>query len=186
MILALTDRRYLRQTIDVVGDDAHIWAFPPMTAGRLEPADLEGYDLVYIDLHGEPSGGYLYTFDNTPALSFQTVRQATLESVLVIATTCYLPQSPFLSAFQDAGAAVIAGDGPNYGEDDRGAARGAQLLAQSVIRRVIAGESPKAAFVQARQILRYSWRRWLDPRATADTLKFKFYGGPDDKTESVV
>jgi hypothetical protein len=48
------------------------------------------------------------------------------------------------------------------------------------------GELPQEAFEQARQTLRHSWRRWLDPKATADTLKFKFYGGLDDETESVV
>lgn len=185
MILALTDRRYLRQTIDVAGDDAHIWSFPPMTAGRLGTRDLEGYDLIYIDLHGEPSGGYLYTFDGTPALSFQTVRGAMLEGVLVVATTCYLPETPFLDAFQNAGALVVAGSGPNYG-DDRGWVRGAQLLAQHIIRRVRAGEPIKDAYASAKQMLRYSWRRWLDPKATADTLNFKLYGGQHDEATGTV
>jgi hypothetical protein len=48
------------------------------------------------------------------------------------------------------------------------------------------GELPQEAFEQARQTLRHSWRRWLDPKATADTLKFKFYGGQHDQVTGTV
>lgn len=107
--------------------------FPPFTAETVGPELLEGYDVLYLDLHGKPGSFYLWAgkMQDVAALSVETVRGADLTGCVVFALSCYLPETPFLAAFVGAGATVIGGEGPNYG--GRFILSGAQLVAQRLL-----------------------------------------------------
>jgi hypothetical protein len=176
-ILALTDERYLEATRQVVGKRATVLTCPPTFASDLTPADLEGYSLIYVDLHGQPESVYLRAGEgqDLPALNAQTVRQADLAGTVVFATTCYLPQTPFLPAFLQAGAvAVVGGDGENWGKRKKPV--GAQSLAAKMLARMRAGGvGLPEALEQAKREMRWSLENLLDRKATQDALRFEIY-----------
>lgn len=173
-ILAYCDQRYEQATRRVVGEGAMIVTSPPAFAGDVE---LEGYDLIYLDLHGQPGSVYLYSGPETDraALSVWAVRAANLDGAIIFATTCYLPQTPFVRAFLDAGAsAVIGGDGENWGTSER--LSGAQVLALLTLRALVAGRELDDALKKAKRKLHFSLlRRLWDRKATADALQFQIW-----------
>lgn len=177
-ILAICDSRYVKATWRVVGrSEARVYASPPLFAPDVEPKLLEGYDVIYLDVHGESGGGYLYSYaGKSPlaTLSFQTVQEARLDGVVVVATTCYLPSTPFVKAFLAAGAsAVIGGPGPNWGTKRR--LSGAQVLARRIIEELRAGIAPDEALRRSKKALRSSLRMFFDRKATVDALGFEVF-----------
>lgn len=173
-VLAITDARYREATRRVVGRYlATLLTAPPVTAQMIRPMMLEGYDAIYIDLHGRPGSGLLYAKTETflePVLSIETVRAAYLRGAVVIATSCYLPDTPFLDMFLERGATVIAGSGANYGGRIKPA--GAQLLARSILSNLARGMDPNAALTRAKAGL--WWRRLFDP-AVRDALEYRLW-----------
>lgn len=173
-VLAYCDQRYLAATRKVVGRGAKIVSSPPLSAHDVGPGFLEGYDVIYLDLHGEPGSGYLYSYASyhpLAALSFQTVQRAKLEGVVVVATTCHLPETPFAYAFQDAGAVLVGGSGRNWGTRRR--LSGAQVLAKHIIDGLRRGYRVEKALELAKRKLRYSLRRLYDRKSTMDALAFR-------------
>ena len=163
----------------MVGATAVVLTSPPLFAADVTPAMLEGYDVIYVDLHGQPQSVYLYSGADGPgeqwaALSAKTVCKADLTGTVVIATTCYLPQTHFVEAFLDAGAkTVIGGDGQNWGTRRR--LSGAQLLARRIIAELREGDTPMKALKTAKRKLRKSPWRLLDWAGTRDALEFQIY-----------
>jgi len=190
-ILAYCDWRYLAATRRVVGEgkETMIVSSPPLFASHILPEFLEGYDLLYLDLHGLPQSGFLYTQTYNKAgdfaLNFQTVRRADLDGTVVVATTCYLPETPFVNAFLHAGAAaVIGGSGANYGSRRR--LSGAQALAKHVIRNLQRDVAPAAALGRAKKRLRRDKRRMiLERTATKDALAFKLFTKQESEKRSL-
>ena len=179
-VLAITDARYREATRRVVGRYlATLLTAPPVTGHMIKPAMLEGYDAIYIDLHGIPGSGLLYAKTDKfldPVLSTEVVKAAYLRGVVVIATSCYLPETPFLDAFLERGATVIGGPGVNYG--GRKMVAGAQVLARLILSGLAKGLDAVAALNQARD--RLWWRQWIDP-AVRDALGYELWR-PNDQT----
>lgn len=96
---------------------------PPVRASNLDPQWLTGgaagpWDLIYLDLHGQPGDAAWYGDDHIVALTEAQVRGVDLGGAVVFAVSCYLADddSPMMDALLDAGARyVIGGTGPNYG-----------------------------------------------------------------------
>jgi hypothetical protein len=179
-ILAYCDSKWLGATLEVVGLGADVITSPPVTAHTFPTAWLSGYDVIYIDLNGEPGGQMLYDSEGNAALALDTVRGASLEGAVVVATVCHLPESPFLDAFLESGVrAVIAGEGLNWGASDEPV--GAQRLAQAIIPR-LARYSPRVALDLAKGITKLSLQRVFHGDAVRDALAFQVYdrGGNDE------
>jgi len=95
---------------------------PPHDANTIDPFWLEGapgsrpLDLLWFDLHGEPSDPVWRGDDRRVALTAGQVHGLDLGGAVVFAATCHLGEGePMLQALLDAGAgAVIGGDGANY------------------------------------------------------------------------
>ncbi len=176
-VLAYVDARYEAATRAVVGPFADVLTAPPLAASVMSADILSGHEVLYLDLHGQPGSVYLYFGEGArqAALAVATVRAASLHGTVVIATTCYLPQTPFLAALLGAGAAaVIAGDGENYAGRTRVA--GAQLLARLAIKRLQLGYPAPEALAYAQRVLAGNLRlRLFQPRETADTLAFRVF-----------
>ena len=133
-ILAYCDVRYQKATREAVGEGALILTSPPIFDATLAREWFEGHDLIYLDLHGQPQSVYLYSGESQQyaALSLEKARSLPLTNAIVFATSCYLPETKFIDTFLQAGAAaVIAGQGKNYGGKQR--MGGAQILAQHFI-----------------------------------------------------
>ena len=184
-VFAYVDQRYQYATRAVVGNEATLLTSPPVFAADFNSIWLNGQDFIYIDLHGQPYGVYLYSGPGqlSGALGLATVRHARLSGAVVFATTCYLPRSHFLEAFLTAGArAVIAGAGVNWGT--RGRLSGAQLLARSVLRQIESGLPVEAALAEAKRRLRLSPRRLWEREATEDALAFRLFAREHVKREA--
>lgn len=176
-ILAYCDKRYQVATRRVVGDDAEVLTSPPVYAIDFQPDWLAGRDLIYLDLHGQPGSVYLYSGldQDRAALHVIQVRTAKLGGAVVFATTCHLPETPFLQAFLEAGAgAVIGGGERNYGARRR--LSGAQVLARGLLIALRAGQGIDDAFKLAKLVVRMDPLRWLaDRKATVDALQFEIW-----------
>lgn len=176
-VLAYCDERYLKITRQVAGERATVISSPPLFAGNIEPTRLSGHDLLYIDLHGQPGSVYLYSGPKQSwgALHVDAVRAANLRGTVVFATTCYLPQTPFLQAFLDAGAlAVIGGQGRNWSTSKW--LSGATLLAQLFAQQMANGLKPLDALHNAKTLLsRRMVKRLLYRNATADAMNFRIW-----------
>jgi hypothetical protein len=175
--LAYCDSRYLGATIGVVGNRADVITSPPVDAKTFNPRWLMGYDVVYIDLIGEPGDPYLYRRVGDlvePALAVETVKEADLARAIVVTTACYLDETPFLSAFLASHAgAVIGGPGYNYGSEDR--PLGAQRLARHILGRLQWGDTPEEALSRARERMSVGLERLFYKQATEDAMAFQVY-----------
>lgn len=189
-VLAYCDAAFLPATRRVLGEQGLILTCPPHTLETLPPATLEGRDFIYLDLHGAAGRATLYGGGGAvPALHVDTVRAADLTGTVVFATTCYLPETPFLDAFLQAGAVVVAGPARNY--------RYSPELGR-LFRRAYAGDSGElfiprrpgparwptlaqratVALARAKQLLaRQLWRWVASVPAMRDALAFQVYGG---------
>jgi hypothetical protein len=142
----------------------------------MQAGELAGYEVIYLDLHGEADRDYLFTTDGIPVLDLETVRKAKLGGAVVVATSCYLPESGFVEALLEAGArAVIAGRGQNYGAIWW--LTGAQALARAVLRGLKRGLVIENALAEAKWQLRRSVLRMLSRRAVEDALAFQVFRG---------
>ncbi|MBU0494099.1 MAG: hypothetical protein KKA73_04915 [Chloroflexi bacterium] len=103
---------------------------PPLTGATFDPRWLAGYDLLYLDLHGQP-GQPTWWGDEAVALTAAQIQTTDLTGAVVFAVNCHLADadSPMLDALLSAGARyVIGGDGRNWGGER--ALLGAPLLGQ--------------------------------------------------------
>ncbi len=151
-------------------------------------------DLLYLAVHGKPGSWMLYGDEEQPALSISSVKmlkvakQPPLSHVVVFASTCYFPQTPFLRAFLAGGAVVIAGDGQNFTPPHELA--GASLLGLWVRRGLEWGLSPEWALQLAKVRVRsHLVQQWAISRIQAspavqsqiagdeDALQFQVYRG---------
>lgn len=171
-ILAYCDRRYRAATEKAVGRGATLLTSPPLDSRTLSPDMLEGYDLLYFDLHGTPGEGVWYG-DGTVALLAEQLRVADLSGSVVFALNCYLADedSPMLDALLAAGARlVIGGDGINWGGRRR--LIGAGRLGLWFRRLMVRGLAPLHALAVAKVFLRWGVR---NREAIKDTLAFRAY-----------
>ncbi len=159
---------------------------PPTTAALFDSRWLEGYDLLYFDLHGEPGLDYWRDGEGIPALYAFQIEQANLDGAVVFALNCYLADddSPMMDALLDAGASyVIGGDGRNYGAAH--SPRWAGLLGLWVRRLMQVGLPPLRALGLAKQRVKLKGRgerrarkglfQVSDAEAIKDTLAFRAY-----------
>lgn len=195
-ILGITNKRYLKATMAVVGDEADLLISPPLRCCCITPEHLQGYDFIYIDLHGEAGKEFLYSQDEEgrliEALRVETIRQAKLEGTVVFATSCYLPETPFIEAFLKAGVkAVIAGEGENYGKLTK--TSGAQRLAKNLIEELERGGRADTQVCPNEQVHHNQVRideallaakekmkglvSVFDREGTKDSLEFSIYSG---------
>jgi hypothetical protein len=110
------------------------------------------------------------------AFDSEAVYKAYVQGSIVVATTCWFPQTPVMDMFLYKGAKVIAGDGENYGSGRAPWIVGAQHLAHYVIKELRAGYGPISALARAKVDVKFSLRRFLYKKATEDALKFEVYG----------
>lgn len=152
---------------------------PPISVKDFTAGKLEGYDLLYFDLHGAPGEPFWFGDNKIYALSAVQVLQNDLrgppddpgQGCVVFAANCYLADedSPMMEALLDAGAQyVIGGDGKNWGPK-RGWLYGAPLLGLWLRRWMRIGLSPLRALGLAKKSVR------LRGIAAADTVKFRAY-----------
>jgi len=128
---------------------------PPMSAGSFEPGWLEGYGLIYLDLHGEPGVGYWRGDDGVIALMAWQMREVDLSGAVVFATNCYLADegSPMMEALLEAGVRyVIGGAGQNWANTKRPA--GAAWLGWRVRVLMERGVDPLRALGMGKRLLR--------------------------------
>lgn len=182
--------------------------FPPMTYDRFRPEMLEpGRDeamspgggavsdrrsrprLLYLKFHGLPDQPYLYGDEWATAISATQIRGADLAGVVVYAPTCWLPQTPVLTALLEAGAeAVIAGYGSNFAYSrGRHALGGADLLGWFLRRFFSSEESGIEGVATALGMAKRAVEAMSRPRSAAevemlaDTLAFRvFTSGQED------
>lgn len=179
-VFAYCDKRYVEATYQTVGWTADVITSPPVFVSSFQPEWLEEADFIYIDLHGQIGSVYLYSGPQQQwaALSLEAVRQAKLQNgPTVFFTTCYLPQTQFVTAFLEAGAkVVIGGDGENFGGKRR--ISGAQVLAQCYIQAMIETPDAPAETLLERAKSRFGkqvLQVFLNPTDTKDALEFKLW-----------
>jgi len=148
------------------------WTSPPYTTENIQPAHMEGYDLIYFRLHrlrsvpglwfGEyPSG------ERVQALNSYLLELADLSGALVVMANCYGVSDPMIRQLYVSGArGVIAGPGRNYAHGER--VVGADLLTKWLLYGLRAGLGTKAALGVAKARLRLTAQR----RADKDALEF--------------
>lgn len=115
-VLAYCCQSYARSVRKAAGVDPI--TCPPLDANTIDVSRFEGYDLLYLDLHGRPDDTAWYGDDRSVAMTAGQVRQIDLSGTVVFAANCYLgdENAPMMSALLDAGAkSVIAAPGKNYG-----------------------------------------------------------------------
>ena len=148
---------------------------PPARADTFNPDQLEGYDLLYFDLHGMPGDPRMYGDEHIVALRADQILEADLKDVIVFASTCYLAEedSPVMDAFLDAGAVyVIGGDGKNW-SPLKSASSGAALLGKNFRAILNLGFEPLWALSLAKQVVRLKLRGSRSVKR--DTLAFRAY-----------
>ena len=155
---------------------------PPLTADRFHPPWLEGYDFIYLKLHGLPDEVYWYGDKWITALRATQIAATNLTSTVVFVANCHLyqtsnngnhPRSPMLSALLTAGAcAVVGGAGENYAKHHT--VHGADRLGRAFRYLLQFGFSPYTAFRLARLALTLKPHKDL---ADLDALKFRYFAG---------
>lgn len=145
---------------------------PPVTAETLDPAWLEGYDLLYFRLHGLENSDNWFGESKwgTPVLALtpEMLWGVDLSGTVVVVANCYGAQSPrMIGELYTAGArAVVAGRGPNYAAGRR--VIGADKLVREMAKGLRRGWSPSRALYVARlKLLTTAWRA-----ADRDALEF--------------
>ena len=89
---------------------------PPVTAGSFIPKMLEGHDLIYIRLHGDPNLPHWYNDQWDAAITMSDIEAADLGGAVVVVASCYGAGDPKVAALYRAGASVVvAGEGINWG-----------------------------------------------------------------------
>lgn len=162
---------------------------PPVSSASFDPAWLEGHDLIYLDLHGEPGEAFWRGDGRIIALTADQVLQADLGRAVVFATNCYLADagSPMMEALLEAGARyVIGGEGPNWANTKRPA--GAVWLGWRVRQLMERGVDPLLALALGKRLLRlHQAANWVMGRkrkvmgskspveVDEDTLAFRAY-----------
>ena len=157
---------------------------PPVNAGNFCLEWLEGQDLIYFDLHGEPGAPIWLGDDRIIALMTSQVRQADLRGAIVFAVNCYLADegAPMMAALLDAGARyVVGGEGKNWANTKR--PTGAAALGQRFRQLLERGIEPMMALALAKRWLALgsAFRQVLGRRksgkvmAVKDTLAFRAY-----------
>ena len=145
---------------------------PPLRAETFDATQLEGAQLLYFDLHGQPGAPFWMGDDEIIALRAEQIARLDLRGAVVFALSCYLADagSPMMDAFLDAGARyVIGGDGENYASSSS-ADYGAALLGYWFRRLVDIGADPLRALAIAKR------RVGIGPGlAKDDTLQFRAY-----------
>jgi len=168
---------------------------PPVDAGSFDPQWLEGpepgisWDLIYLDLHGQPSDTAWYGDDWLPALTEEQVRSLDLGGAVVFAINCYLTDndSPMMDALLDAGARyVIGGPGLNYGgaESMIGASKLGQRFRQlyGILRDPLRALAIAKMAVRTQGSISSAVGRARIEEANEDTLEFQaFYRKPKDR-----
>lgn len=174
-ILAYCDRRYAGATRRVAGKGATLYTTPPLDAATFPLDMLAGQDVFYLDLHGRQGSAWLYSREGIMALGAKALSKAAMSGAVVISLSCYLPETPFLRAFLDAGAVgVIAGNGSNWGSWPCLSA--VQVLARQVIRGLADGLIVGEALEAAQWAIRCNvWYREFNTKGLVDALEFKLY-----------
>jgi hypothetical protein len=155
---------------------------PPFSAGSFDPRRLEGHDLLYFDLHGEPGQDYWLGDQGVIALLASQVLEVDLQGAVVFATNCYLADegSPMMDALLAAGARyVIGGEGQNWANTKR--PTGAALLGKRLRQLMLSGVEPLKALAIAKRWLVAGTRarevlgKEHEVMADKDTLAFRAY-----------
>ena len=145
---------------------------PPHTVETFEPSWMQGYDLLYFDLHGYV-GRWGWHGEEDRALCPEGVMRATLSDPVVFTASCYAgPDHPMVEAFLDAGARVVIGGlGQNF--EYSHALIGANLLGMWLRRLLSLGLPWQVALEGARLKVRLGRRS--HKLAAQDALAFQGY-----------
>lgn len=180
-VLAYCCRSFVFSAVQAAGVQPH--TCPPTTSATFDPRWLEGRDLLYFDLHGEPGEALWRGDDGVIALTATQILEADLGRSIVFAANCHLADedSPMLEALLDAGARyVIGGDGKNWG--GQRALFGATLLGYAFRQAMAMGVEPLQALTWAKRrvkldltVEKYLRRRPQQQLAAEDTLAFRAY-----------
>jgi len=155
---------------------------PPFDALAFGPTWLEGQDLLWFDLHGQPGLEWWLGDEGQVALTATQIREVDLGGALVFAVNCYLADagSPMLDALLDAGAGyVIGGEGISWG--GKRLLFGAGLLGLRLRQLVERGTDPLLALAWAKRWVQLSLaaQRVLGRgdmvEVARDTLGFRAY-----------
>ena len=63
---------------------------PPMSSKDFDPAWLQGYDLIYFDLHSYLGGCVWYGDKGRPALKMEQILDADLRGSVIFGLNCFL------------------------------------------------------------------------------------------------
>lgn len=108
---------------------------PPLNRETFKPEMIEGFDFLYVKLHGLPGQSFWYGDNWVTAMDADQLRAADLKGTGVFVANCYLFESvggraipgKMLGALLDAGARfVVGGPGQNWALKSR--VFGADLL----------------------------------------------------------
>ena len=164
-VLAISDPQWGWIVKEAAGVVPHI--NPPLYDRWIQSQNmLEGYRLIYLDLHYD--GGACM---GNEALCAPTIRMANLSGTVVFTGACNIEIGPILPAFLEAGATVVGGEGTNY-EYSKGLV-GAHLLGMW-FRRVYALSGNVALALGLAKARVWMGRRGTLP-AARDALKFKIW-----------
>lgn len=139
---------------------------PPLDAGIFDMHVLEGQDVLWFDLHGEPGAAWWFGDGGLVALTAGQIVKTNLRGTVVFAINCYLADdnSPMLDALLTAGARyVIGGRGCNWG--GQRTLMGAGLLGMRVLMLLERGRDPLKALTLA--------KRWLMLKLVMDRCRGK-------------
>ena len=204
-ILAYCCKSFERTTVRATGVEP--WTCPPLTFDQIDPRDMAGYDVLYLDLHGNEGDEMWKGDDGEIALIAEQIAQIDLSKTVVFALNCWLgnEHSPMLRALLQAGAkCVVGGDGKNWSSPQNGPMMyGAALLGWWFISLLKVGNDPTKALQLAKRVTKASleaakatrvilagFREWLLPeyldkvacdivKASKDTLGFCMFAGKD-------
>lgn len=154
---------------------------PPIIETEFDWCLLQGRDLIYLDLHGQPSDVRWYGDDHLPALSAELVLRADLSGAVIFAINCYLADegSPMMDALLDAGAKYVIGGADKNWAAGKFLLQGGTKLAQTFVRMMKLKVAPLQALTIAKARLNWSlktnkfWGR--SDLAANDALAFRAY-----------
>lgn len=139
---------------------------------------LQGYDVLYFDLHGQPGAAWWYGDDDLVALTEAQILDADLGGAVVFAVNCHLADddSPMLDALLNAGARYVIG-GPGLNFAGKRTIYGAAALGKSFIIALEHGKHPLKALAIAKRSLSIWSMAQAAPKkkAARDALQFKAF-----------